>query len=83
MPGWNFQSGIFIILPACERHRCGPPDLNTFLTSAARILISRHAAITSRFWLERLKPMTDLIFIAVLALFFVAGELYAHWCEKL
>jgi hypothetical protein len=29
------------------------------------------------------KPMTDLIFIAVLALFFVAGQLYAHWCEKL
>jgi len=27
--------------------------------------------------------MTDLIFIAVTALFFVAGELYAHWCEKL
>ncbi len=29
------------------------------------------------------KPMLDLIFIAVIALFFVAGELYAHWCEKL
>jgi len=27
--------------------------------------------------------MLDLIFIAVIALFFVAGELYAHWCEKL
>jgi len=27
--------------------------------------------------------MTDIIFIAVLALFFVASELYAHWCEKL
>ena len=27
--------------------------------------------------------MTDLIFIAVMALVFVAGELYAHWCEKL
>jgi len=27
--------------------------------------------------------MTDLIYIAVIALFFVAGELYAHWCEKL
>jgi cbb3-type cytochrome oxidase subunit 3 len=29
------------------------------------------------------KPMIDLIFIAVIALFFVAGQLYAHWCEKL
>jgi cbb3-type cytochrome oxidase subunit 3 len=29
------------------------------------------------------KPMTDFIFVAVMALFFVAGELYAHWCEKL
>jgi len=27
--------------------------------------------------------MIDFIFIAVLALFFVAGQLYAHWCEKL
>jgi cbb3-type cytochrome oxidase subunit 3 len=29
------------------------------------------------------QPMIDLIFIAVIALFFVAGQLYAHWCEKL
>jgi hypothetical protein len=29
------------------------------------------------------KPMLDLIFIAVIALFFVAGGLYACWCEKL
>ena len=29
------------------------------------------------------KPMLDLIFIAVIALFFVAGGLYARWCEKL
>jgi hypothetical protein len=29
------------------------------------------------------KPMTDFIFIAVIALFFVAGGLYARWCEKL
>jgi len=27
--------------------------------------------------------MTDFIFITVVALFFVAGELYARWCEKL
>jgi len=27
--------------------------------------------------------MLDLIFIAVIAFFFVAGEIYAHWCEKL
>jgi len=27
--------------------------------------------------------MTDLIFILVLALFFGAAQLYAHWCEKL
>jgi len=27
--------------------------------------------------------MIDFIFIAVLALFFVAGQLYAYWCEKL
>jgi hypothetical protein len=46
-------------------------------------LISRHAAIQPSLWLEGLIIMTDLIFIAVLALFFVAGELYAHWCEKL
>jgi hypothetical protein len=29
------------------------------------------------------KFMTDLIFVAVMALIFVAGEVYAHWCEKL
>jgi len=27
--------------------------------------------------------MTDLIYIAVIALFFAASELYARWCEKL
>jgi len=27
--------------------------------------------------------MNDLIFIAVITAFFVAGELYAHWCSKL
>jgi hypothetical protein len=32
---------------------------------------------------RKTKRMIDLIFIAVLALFFVAGQLYAHWCEKL
>jgi hypothetical protein len=32
---------------------------------------------------ERLKPMTDFIYLAVVALFFVAAEIYAHWCEKL
>jgi hypothetical protein len=31
----------------------------------------------------KIKPMTDFIFIAVIALFFVAGGLYARWCEKL
>jgi hypothetical protein len=30
-----------------------------------------------------LKLMTDLIFVAVMALIFVVGEVYAHWCEKL
>jgi len=29
------------------------------------------------------QPMNDLIYLAVLALFFVAGQIYAHWCEKL
>jgi hypothetical protein len=29
------------------------------------------------------KLMIDLIYVAVVALFFVAGEVYAHWCEKL
>jgi len=29
------------------------------------------------------KPMIDLIFIAVITLFFVASGLYACWCEKL
>jgi len=27
--------------------------------------------------------MTDFIYLAVLALFFVASGLYARWCEKL
>jgi hypothetical protein len=27
--------------------------------------------------------MYDLIFIAVIALFFFAGGIYARWCEKL
>jgi len=27
--------------------------------------------------------MTDLIFVAVMAVVFVAGELYAWWCEQL
>jgi hypothetical protein len=27
--------------------------------------------------------MTDLIYVAVVAVFFVAGKLYAQWCEKL
>jgi len=27
--------------------------------------------------------MNDLIFIAIIALFFAATELYAGWCEKL
>jgi len=27
--------------------------------------------------------MTDLIYIAGIALFFVASGLYARWCEKL
>jgi len=27
--------------------------------------------------------MIDFIFIAVITLFFMAGGLYAHWCEKL
>jgi cbb3-type cytochrome oxidase subunit 3 len=30
-----------------------------------------------------LKLMSDFIFIAVMALFFVGSELYALWCEKL
>jgi hypothetical protein len=29
------------------------------------------------------QPMIDYIFIAVIALFFVASGLYARWCEKL
>jgi len=27
--------------------------------------------------------MIDTIYIGTVALFFVAGEIYAHWCEKL
>jgi len=27
--------------------------------------------------------MNDLIYIAVIAAFFVVSELYAHWCSKL
>jgi len=27
--------------------------------------------------------MADLAYIAVILAFFVASELYAHWCEKL
>ena len=46
-------------------------------------LIQRAAGLArlARNW--KTKPMIDFIFIAVIALFFVAGELYAHWCEKL
>jgi hypothetical protein len=29
------------------------------------------------------QPMNDLIFIAIIAFFFVASGLYACWCEKL
>jgi hypothetical protein len=29
------------------------------------------------------QPMTDIIYLAVIALFFMAGGLYARWCEKL
>ena len=36
-----------------------------------------------RFESIRLKPMTDLIYIAVVVAFFVAGELYVRFCEKL
>jgi len=28
-------------------------------------------------------PMTDLIYIAVMAAVFLAAQLYAHWCGKL
>jgi hypothetical protein len=27
--------------------------------------------------------MLDVIYIGTAVLFFVAGEIYAHWCEKL
>jgi len=27
--------------------------------------------------------MIDTIYIGTVILFFVAGEIYAHWCEKL
>jgi len=27
--------------------------------------------------------MSDFIYLAVIALFFAAGQLYAHWCETL
>jgi len=27
--------------------------------------------------------MTDFIYLAVIALFFIASGLYARWCEKL
>jgi hypothetical protein len=29
------------------------------------------------------KIMLDVIYLGVAVLFFVAGELYARWCEKL
>jgi hypothetical protein len=29
------------------------------------------------------KHMIDLIYIVVLAVFFLAGGIYARWCEKL
>jgi hypothetical protein len=32
---------------------------------------------------SKAKRMIDTIFIAVIALFFIAGEFYARWCEKL
>lgn len=36
-----------------------------------------------RFESIRLKPMTDLNYIAVVVAFFVASELYVRFCEKL
>jgi hypothetical protein len=29
------------------------------------------------------KIMLDVIYLGTAVLFFVVGELYAHWCEKL
>ena len=45
-------------------------------SATIQILIVRGNQMESKF-------MTDLIFIAVMALIFVVGQLYAHWCEKL
>jgi hypothetical protein len=39
------------------------------------------AAIRSR--TKKTKSMTDLIYIAVVVLFFAASGRYAAWCEKL
>jgi|GEM_PF-4030971 len=30
-----------------------------------------------------MQPMTDLIYIAVMTVAFLAAQLYAHWCGKL
>jgi hypothetical protein len=65
----------------------GKSFLNTFLTPTSHLLISRSPGIASWCGRERTQPgtepMIDFIFIAIIALFFVAGGLYACWCEKL
>jgi hypothetical protein len=59
-----------IIVLACERAR---PDL-----------IRRRFSRRDSFKLEkRMKSMTDLIYLAVVVLFFTASGRYADWCEKL
>jgi len=41
----------------------------------------RHGASASSHL--KAKFMIDLVYVAVMALIFVVGELYAWWCEKL
>ena len=53
-------------------------SLNTFLTLPPPLLISPHLAA------KPLYPgMTDLIYLAVVVLFFAASGRYSGWCEKL
>jgi hypothetical protein len=69
--------GIATILPPLGS--AGVPPARSFVITICSP--TRRRRSQARNW--KTKPMIDFIFIAVIALFFVAGELYAHWCEKL
>jgi hypothetical protein len=62
-----------------------------FFILSGPLLITRREGRHSYLTREKRKPdcwqmemtMNDFIYLAVIALFFVASGLYARWCEKL